>query len=40
MLYLKGVQTEKLSNENIISKIVELVETKVQELEKKKQWFR
>mgnify|MGYP001422880501 FL=1 len=36
MLYLKGVQTEKLSNENIISKIVELVETKVQELEKKK----
>ena len=37
MLYLKGVQTEKLSNENIISKIVELVETKVQELEKKKQ---
>ncbi len=37
MLYLKGVQTEKLSNENIISKIVELVEIKAQELEKKKQ---
>ena len=37
MLYLKGVQTEKLSNENIISKIIELVEVKAQELEKKKQ---
>ena len=35
MLYLKGVQTEKLSNEKIISKIVELVEMKAEELEKK-----
>ncbi len=36
MLYLKGVQTEKLLNENIISKIVELVEKKVEEIENKK----
>ncbi len=35
MLYLKGVQTEKLLNENIISKIVELVEKKVEEIENK-----
>ena len=31
MLYLKGVQTEKLSNKDIISKVVELVEKKVKE---------
>ena len=30
MLYLKGVQTEKLSNDDIVSKIVELVEKKQQ----------
>jgi len=36
MLYLKGVQTEKLSNENIISKILTLVEKKASEIEKKK----
>jgi len=36
MLYLKGVQTEKLSNENIISKILMLVEKKALEIEKKK----
>tara|TARA_B100000686_G_scaffold229393_1_gene236778 strand:- start:1712 stop:2812 length:1101 start_codon:yes stop_codon:yes gene_type:complete len=35
MLYLKGVQTEKLLNENIISKVVELVEKKVEEIENK-----
>tara|TARA_Y100000590_G_scaffold377805_1_gene444302 strand:+ start:423 stop:1538 length:1116 start_codon:yes stop_codon:yes gene_type:complete len=35
MLYLKGVQKEKLSNENIISKVVELVEKKSEEIEKK-----
>ena len=31
MLYLKGVQTEKLSNDDIVSKIVELVEKKAAE---------
>ena len=33
MLYLKGVQTEKLKNEDIISKIVSLVEEKTKEIE-------
>jgi len=32
MLYLKGVQTEKLSNDDIVSKIVELVEKKAAEI--------
>ena len=36
MLYLKGLQTEKLDNRNIISKVVQLVEQKAQEIEKKK----
>ena len=34
MLYLRGVQTEKLDNQEIISKVVNLVEKKVQEIEK------
>ena len=36
MLYLKGVQSEKLSNEDIVSKIVNLVEEKAAELQNKK----
>ena len=32
MLYLKGIQTEKLSNKEIISKVVDLVEKKVSEI--------
>ena len=32
MLYLKGVQSEKLANDDIIKKIVSLVEKKSQEL--------
>ena len=32
MLYLKGVQTEKLSSDKIVSKIVELVEKKAEEI--------
>ena len=36
MLYLKGVQTEKLDNQNMISKVVELVEKKAEEIETKK----
>ena len=32
MLYLKGVQTEKLGNQDIISKVVELVEKKVADI--------
>tara|TARA_Y100000816_G_C26095594_1_gene579725 strand:+ start:145 stop:1242 length:1098 start_codon:yes stop_codon:yes gene_type:complete len=35
MLYLKGVQTEKLQNKSIVSKIVSLVEEKAKDLEKK-----
>ena len=35
MLYLKGIQTEKLGNEDIISKVVTLVEKKAKEIEKK-----
>ena len=35
MLYLKGIQTEKLGNEEIISKVVTLVEKKAKEIEKK-----
>jgi (E)-4-hydroxy-3-methylbut-2-enyl-diphosphate synthase len=35
MLYLKGAQTEKLSNKNIISKVVKLVEKKAEEIETK-----
>ena len=33
MLYLKGVQTKKLSNDDIVSKIVELVEKKAAEIQ-------
>ena len=32
MLYLKGIQTEKLSNNDIVSKVVELVEKKAAEI--------
>ena len=34
MLYLKGVETEKISTESIISKVVDLVEKKAEEIEK------
>ena len=34
MLYLKGIQTEKISNNQIVSKVVALVEKKAEELEK------
>ena len=34
MLYLKGVQTEKLDNQDIVSKIINLVEKKASEIEK------
>ena len=40
MLYLNGVQTEKLDNQDIISKVVELVEKKAEEIEKQYKWFR
>ena len=36
MLYLKGVQTEKLSNHEIITKVVDLVEKKAFEIDKNK----
>ncbi len=35
MLYLKGIETEKIATENIISKVVELVEKKAKEIEEK-----
>ena len=34
MLYLNGIQTQKLDNQDIISKVVELVEKKAEEIEK------
>ena len=34
MLYIKGLQTEKVINNNIISRVVELVEKKAEEIEK------
>tara|TARA_B100001250_G_scaffold331499_1_gene296649 strand:+ start:550 stop:1650 length:1101 start_codon:yes stop_codon:yes gene_type:complete len=34
MLYLKGIETEKIASENIISKVVGLVEEKAKEIEK------
>ena len=34
MLYLKGVETEKIATKSIISKVVKLVEKKVEEIEK------
>ncbi len=36
MLYLKGVQTEKLNNNEIVTKIVDLVEKKAEEIELEK----
>ena len=36
MLYLKGIQTEKISSKNIILKVVELVEKKAQDIENQK----
>ena len=35
MLYLNGVQTAKLSNKEIISRVVELVEKKAEEIQSK-----
>ena len=35
MLYLSGIQTEKVLTKDIISKVVELVEKKAQEIENK-----
>tara|TARA_B100001175_G_scaffold231826_1_gene198376 strand:- start:713 stop:1813 length:1101 start_codon:yes stop_codon:yes gene_type:complete len=35
MLYLNGVETEKLTSESIIAKVVKLVEKKAEEIEKK-----
>ena len=39
MLYLNGVQTEKLNNKEIISKVVELVEKKAEEIQNKNKWY-
>ena len=39
MLYLKGIQKEKLGNAEIISKVVSIVEEKAEEIENKKSWF-
>jgi (E)-4-hydroxy-3-methylbut-2-enyl-diphosphate synthase len=36
MLYLSGIQSEKVLTDNIISKVVEEVEKKASELEKNK----
>ena len=36
MLYIKGLQTEKISNNEIISRVIQLVEKKSEEIEKNK----
>ena len=36
MLYLKGIETEKIATESIISKVINLVEKKAEEIEKNK----
>ena len=38
MLYLNGIQSEKISNNEIISKVVELVESKAKEIENNNRW--
>jgi len=37
MLYLKGIQTEKIDNKDIIQKVVKLVEEKAQDIQSKKE---
>ena len=39
MLYLNGIQTKKLHNNEIISKVVEQVEKKASEIQKKAKWY-
>ena len=39
MLYLSGIQTEKISSKDMINKIVHEVEKKVSEIENNKQWY-
>ena len=34
MLYLNGIETEKISSDEMISKVVKLVEEKAEEIEK------
>ena len=33
MLYLNGIQTEKLGNKEIVSKVIDLVERKAEEIQ-------
>ena len=35
MLYIKGIETEKIATKSIVSKVVDLVEKKAEEIEKK-----
>ena len=35
MLYLNGIQTEKLANKEIVSKVIDLVEKKAEEIQNK-----
>jgi len=39
MLYLSGIQSEKVLSEDIISKVVREVEKKAAELDKKLKWY-
>ena len=39
MLYLNGIQSSKLGNDEIISKVVGLIEKKAKEIQKKNQWY-
>ena len=39
MLYLNGVESEKISSDEMISKVVKLVEEKAEEIEKTRYWY-
>ena len=39
MLYLNGVQTEKLGNKEIVSKVIDLVERKAEEIQNRNKWY-
>ena len=39
MLYLNGIQTEKLGNKEIVSKVIDLVERKAEEIQNRNKWY-
>ena len=39
MLYINGIQTEKLGNKEIVSKVIDLVERKAEEIQNRNKWY-